>query len=61
MEQLPPGEQDALAKIIEEELDEREWDALVATPQSRRFLERMAAEALAEYAAGKTRECGDSL
>ncbi len=59
-EQLPPREQDALAKIIEEELDEREWAVLVATPRSQRFLELMAAKVLAEDEAGLTPESGDA-
>ena len=60
IEQLPPQEQDAIAKAIREGIEEREWDARVATPESQRFLERKAAEARAEHAAGKTREVIDS-
>ena len=54
IEQLPAEQQDALAEVHERELEEREWDALVATPQSQRLLARLAAEARQEDAAGET-------
>jgi hypothetical protein len=51
IEQLPPEQQDALAEIMFRELEEQEWDALVAKPGSQRFLARLATEARREDAA----------
>jgi hypothetical protein len=51
VQQLPDKEQDELASLIEEELAEREWDALLARPGSRAFLKQLVAEGLAEYEA----------
>ncbi|MGH2562137.1 MAG: hypothetical protein ACRDJH_24010 [Thermomicrobiales bacterium] len=48
VEQLPPDQQDAIAEVIQRELAEREWDAIVAKPASQRFLEELAAEARGE-------------
>jgi hypothetical protein len=55
IEQLPPEQQDALAEVMLRELEEREWDALVAQPGSHRFLDRLATEARREDAAGETK------
>jgi hypothetical protein len=50
---LPDTDQDVLARLMLEEIDsERQWDDLFG--QSPDVLERMAAEALAEHAAGRT-------
>ena len=50
---LPTGEQDAIAAMILEEIeDEMRWDAAFA--KSGNVLARLAAEAMAEYRAGKT-------
>jgi hypothetical protein len=50
---LPDTDQDVLARLMLEEIDsERRWDDLFS--QSQDVLERMASEALAEYAAGQT-------
>ena len=52
---LPPNEQDAIAAIILEELeDEKRWDAAFAKSQN--VLAKLASEAMAEYRAGKTQE-----
>lgn len=55
---LPPSEQDAIAAMILEELEELEdeirWDAAFAL--SHDALAKLAAEARAEYRAGKTQE-----
>jgi hypothetical protein len=59
VEQLPPEHQEAIAEVILRELEEREWDGLVATPGSQRFLERLTTEARREDAAGQTRESTD--
>jgi hypothetical protein len=45
LERLTPEQQDELAEVILLELEEREWDALVASPASGRFLARLKAEA----------------
>jgi hypothetical protein len=56
---LPPDEQDALAAILLEEMaSEQRWSQSFAKSES--MLETMAAEALAEFKAGKTKPI-DSL
>jgi hypothetical protein len=59
VEQLPADQQDELAELLQLELEQREWDALIATPESRRYLAQLVAEAEEEDAAGKTLESGD--
>jgi hypothetical protein len=55
VKKLPTAEQDAIAALILEELeDEIRWDE--AFGKSQDALARLAAEALAEDQAGKTRE-----
>ncbi|MBF2007160.1 MAG: hypothetical protein IGS49_17255 [Chlorogloeopsis fritschii C42_A2020_084] len=52
---LPPTEQDAIAAIILEELeDEVRWDSAFA--KSKDVLANLAGEAMTEYRAGKTQE-----
>ncbi len=52
---LPANDQDAIAAIILEELeDEVRWDSTFAKSQD--VLAKLAAEAMAEYRAGKTQE-----
>ncbi|BAY76893.1 hypothetical protein NIES25_33510 [Nostoc linckia NIES-25] len=52
---LPPSEQDAIAAMILEELeDEIQWDEAFAS--SKDTLAKLAAEAMAEYHALKTQE-----
>ncbi|MDZ7958101.1 MAG: hypothetical protein RMY34_09385 [Aulosira sp. DedQUE10] len=52
---LPANEQDAIAAIILEELeDEVQWDETFANSQD--VLAKLAGEAMAEYRAGKTQE-----
>ena len=55
LKNLPANEQDAIAAMILEELeDERSWDeAFTRSPDVLAFL---ATEAMAEYRAGKTQE-----
>jgi hypothetical protein len=51
---LPDQDQDALAAILLEEIaSEQRWSALFA--QSQGALEKLAIEALAEHASGKTK------
>ena len=59
VEQLPADQQDELAELLQMELEQREWDALIASPESRRYLAQLVAEAEAEDAAGQTLESGD--
>jgi DnaJ-domain-containing protein 1 len=59
IEQLPAEQQDAIAEALLRELDEREWDAIVAKPGSQRFLEHLATEARREDAADETQESND--
>jgi hypothetical protein len=52
---LPSSEQDAIASMILEELeDDRRWDE--AFSRSPNTLAKLAATAMAEYRAGKTQE-----
>lgn len=52
---LPTDKQDAIATLILEELEEdRRWDESFA--RSPDLLAKLAAEAMAEYRAGKTQE-----
>ncbi|WP_414619115.1 hypothetical protein [Calothrix sp. CCY 0018] len=52
---LPTDKQDAIAALILEELEEdRQWDESFA--RSPDLLANLAAEAIAEYRAGKTQE-----
>ncbi len=59
VEQLTPEQQDAIAKLMLRELEEREWETLVGSEASLRFLQRIVADAQAEDTAGKTRESSD--
>ena len=53
---LPPEEQDRFAKFLLAELDaDREWDQLLALPESDQLLDRLANQALSEHRAGRTR------
>lgn len=55
LQTLPESEQDAIASIILEEIeDERYWDE--AFSRSPDVLAKLAASAMAEYHAGKTQE-----
>lgn len=61
-EELPPDEQSRAAEKLQALADElkrqREWDALLATPESQAFLQEMHQEVLKEIAAGETVEGG---
>ncbi|BAY16960.1 hypothetical protein NIES21_27940 [Anabaenopsis circularis NIES-21] len=55
LKNLPADEQDAIAAIILDELeDERRWDEAFA--KSPDLLAKLASEAMAEYRTGKTQE-----
>jgi DnaJ-domain-containing protein 1 len=45
--QLPEEDQRQIAQRVLEEIEQREWDALVGSPRSRAFLKRLIAEAKA--------------
>jgi hypothetical protein len=64
-EQLNPAEQKTFAQVLLERLkefeEEREWDALVSTPQSQAFLEKLSAEIDRKIAAGEFEEGGWEL
>ena len=56
-ERLSREEQDAVAEVMLEQIAaERRWQGLLSDPRSATLLERMAAEAIAEYDAGLTRD-----
>ncbi len=60
VEKLPPEEQDALAAILVEEIaSEQHWSQSFA--RSGHVLESLAAEALAEFNAGKSRSLDELL
>ena len=59
VEQLSPAEQDLIAEVIERELADRKWEALFASPESHRFLQRLEAEARRDEAAGLVQESTD--
>lgn len=61
VERLPEDAQRRIAALIQEELEEREWDRLVRTPESQRFLAQLAAEAREHEAAGEIEEGGWEL
>ncbi len=43
-EKLPDADQEALAHLLEEELEELEWDALTRKPGARAFHDQLRAE-----------------
>lgn len=55
-EQLSPEEQERLAAVWEEQLEEARWQKTLSSPESLELLDRMAAEAIAEDEAGLTRD-----
>ena len=56
-EQLGPAEQETYAQALKQKLaeleEEREWDALVSSPRSQSFLEKLSAEIDRKIAAGE--------
>ena len=61
IEREPEDVQRQIAELISLDLEERTWQGLVATPESQRFLTRLASEARLEIAAGATRELDELL
>lgn len=61
-EALPEPDQDALAAVILAEIEaEAAWDGLFARPESEALLARMAAEAMDDHDAGRTRPLDELL
>lgn len=64
-ETLSEREQELLAEAWErvlDDLEEREWEALLSAPGSRDFLKELVAKGREEHAAGKTEKItGDGL
>lgn len=59
---LPEDAQDAIAHdLLALIRSERKWDELFADPRSTGVLERLAAEADADIAAGRVRDCGTKM
>jgi DnaJ-domain-containing protein 1 len=56
--QLPDEAQRQIAAVIAEELEEREWDDLVGTPESQRFLAQLAADVADAEAKGEVEDGG---
>jgi hypothetical protein len=55
IKRLPPAEQDAIAaEWLDRMADEQKWEASFAKPKSRSAMAKLAAEARAEIAAGRT-------
>jgi ABC-type Zn uptake system ZnuABC Zn-binding protein ZnuA len=63
VERLDPAMQEAFVarakEILAELEEEREWDALVSSPKSQRFLKKLIDEGRQEHAAGLTEEITD--
>lgn len=55
IEHLSPEQQDELAEMILLEIEEREWDDLVSSPESIRFLSKLKDETERAIAEGTTK------
>ena len=60
-EHLPEEAQRHIAALIEQELEEQEWEALVSSPESQRFLAELSAEIDQQEAAGEVEDGGWEL
>jgi len=56
--QISEDAQRRIADILAEELEQQEWDQLISSPRSKRFLAQMVAEVQAEEAAGELEDGG---
>ncbi len=61
VEHQPEDVQRRIAQLITEQLEEQEWDELVASPASQRFLAQLSASIDAQVAAGEVEEGGWEL
>ncbi len=57
-QQLSTDDQNVIAARILKEIEDLEWDRLLATPESDAFLDMLEEEALREYREGRTEEGG---
>ena len=57
VEKLPQAQQDAIAQMILDELDEQEWDAIVSSPKGQATMRKLLAEAQKEIDSGQIEEC----
>jgi len=57
-QQLSTDDQNVIAARILKEIEDMEWDRLLATPESDAFLDMLEEEALREYREGRTEEGG---
>lgn len=55
---LSPEEQDALAQVIAEAIEEHEWNVTFSKPHVMETLKKMAQQALNDHAVGDTIEGG---
>jgi len=53
LKDMTTGELRTLLDAIEEELEEREWDELLARPESKAFLKKLTEETKAQIEAGE--------
>jgi hypothetical protein len=58
IQHYPANVQDGIATRILEELEEREWDAIVRKPRVIKRLRGLADQALSQYEQGKVRDGG---
>ena len=62
VEKLSQAQQDAIAQMILDQLDEQEWDAIVSSPKGRATMRKLLAEAENEIASGQIEEIkGDTF
>lgn len=60
-QQQPEEVQRQIAELIALALEEREWDALVSTPESQQFLAELSREIDEQIAAGEIRDLDELL
>jgi len=56
LKEMTTQELHALIEAIEEELDDRKWDELLARPESDAFLAKLGEKTRADIAAGRVKE-----
>ncbi len=62
VEKLPDADQEALAELLEEEMEEREWEALTRRPGAHAFHDQLRAELREAEERGELEEVeGDTL
>jgi hypothetical protein len=58
VQHYPADVQDEIATLVLEELEEREWDAIVRKPHVMKRLRELADQALSQYQEGRVRDGG---